>query len=733
MKKREFETDFAGKKLKVEITDLANQANGSVLVRYGDTAVFATAVMSSEKKEGLNYFPLVVDYEERFYAAGMILGSRFIRREGRPSEEAVLTGRLIDRTIRPLFNHRMRNEVQVTIMTLSIDGKNDPDIPLIIASSLALAISDIPWNGPVGACRIGFDGNNFIINPTYEERKICLLDAVFCGKAERINMIETIAKEIPEDVFISAAERALKEIDFINKFQEKIIKEIGKEKVKIDIPEYPEEMEPFFEREIFPKLQESIYQKEKKDQKEELNEIKSFWFKIAEEKFGEENRALYDSFFEEKINEIVHKNILDLPDGSEKRPDGRKLDEIREIFADVGILPISHGSAVFFRGGTHILSVVTLGGPKDVLLIEGMETQTTKRFMHHYNFPPFSTGETGRIGSPGRREIGHGALAEKALYAVIPQKEDFPYTIRVVSECMASNGSTSQGSICASTLALMDAGVPIKNPVAGIAIGLMMEEKDGGLRYKILTDIQGPEDHHGDMDFKCAGTKEGITAIQMDVKVEGIGIDILKEAVFKAKKARMEILEKMLKVISQPREELSPYAPRILKIKIKPEKIGSVIGSGGRIINDIIEKTGAEIDIEQDGTIIIVGKNEEAINSAGKIIEGIVHEFEVGELASGVVTRLFDFGAMVDIGGGQEGLIHISELAPYHVEKVSDIVKVGDPVRVKVIEIDEKGRLNLSLKQADPNYKPIPKQKDDRGNNSGRNNNFKGRRDGKRA
>ncbi len=706
MELKSFETEFGGKKLRVEISNLADQANGSVLVRYGETAVFATAVMSSQKREGLNYFPLMVDYEERFYAAGMILGSRFIRREGRPSEEAVLTGRLIDRTIRPLFDKRIRNEVQVTVLTLSTDSKNDPDVPLIIAASLALGISDIPWNGPVGAVRIGYD-NNFIVNPNYEEREKCLLETVVCGKSGKINMIEALAKEIPENITVEAFTSAVKEIEAVENFQKKIIKEIGKEKIKIQFAEQPAEMGKFFKSEIFKKLEEIVFQKEGSGFKNDFDEIKSHWMKIAKEKFGDECSVLADDYFEESVNGMVHKNIL----MTDKRPDGRKIDEVRPILAEVGILPILHGSGVFFRGGTHILSVVTLGGPKDVQLVEGMETQTTKRFMHHYNFPPFSTGETGRIGSPGRREIGHGALAEKALLTVMPSKEEFPYTVRIVSESMASNGSTSQGSICASTLALMDAGVPIKNPVAGIAIGLMI----GGDKYKILTDIQGPEDHHGDMDFKCAGTKNGVTAIQMDVKVEGVSVEILKEVLQKAKKARMEILEIMLKTIPEPRKELSQYAPRILKIMIKPDKIGSVIGPGGKIINSIIDKTGAEIDIEQDGTVIILGKDQNAIDSARKLIDSITHEFEAGEIIKGPVTRLFDFGAMVDIGAGQEGLIHISELASFRVDKVTDIVKTGDVLTVKVVGIDEKGRVNLSLKQADPNYKPLPKNNNARG------------------
>jgi len=696
MEVKVFETEFAKKKLKVEISNLADQANGSVLVRYGETAVFATAVMSDQKKENLNYFPLTVDYEERFYAAGMILGSRFIRREGRPSDEAILTSRLIDRTIRPLFDKKIRNEVQITVLALSIDGKNDPDVPAIIATSLALGISDIPWNGPVGVARIGYSSENFIINPIYEERENSSLDNVVCGKNGKINMVETAAQEVPEEIMVKAFERALKEIDFIEDFQKKIIEEIGKEKRKIEIKERPKEMESLFNKKILKNFEEVIYGGEITD----LTKIKDEWLGISREEFGEDNILFADDFFEEKISEIIHDKILNSAPGKEKRPDGRKIEELRPIFTEVGVLPILHGSAIFFRGGTHILSIVTLGGRSDVQLIEGMEIQTTKHFMHHYNFPPFSAGETGRIGSPGRREIGHGALVERALSAVIPSREEFLYTIRIVSESMASSGSTSQGSVCASTLALMDAGVPIKNPVAGIAIGLIMKDEK---EYKLLTDIQGPEDHHGDMDFKCAGTKQGVTAIQMDVKVEGVTVEILEQALNQARKARMEILEKMLNTLPESRKELSQYAPRIIKMQINPDKIREVIGPGGRMINSIIAKTRAEIDIEQDGTVFITAKNTDDGEKAKKIIEGLTHEYETGEVVTGPVTRLFDFGAMVEIGPNQEGLIHISEIAPFRVNKVTDVLKVGDIVTVKVKNIDEKGRVNLSLRQMNPN------------------------------
>ncbi len=703
MKKKEYSVDFGGKKLSVEISDLADQADGSVLVRYGETTVFATAVMSRNMREGLDFFPLSVDYEEKFYAAGQILGGRFLRREGRPSEDAILTSRAIDRTIRPLFNKKIRNEVQVVVLALSIDKKNDPDIPAMIAASLALGISDIPWGGPIGAVRICYADGKYLVNPTREEREGVGLGVLACGRDGKINMIEAEGAQAKEDIAISAMKEAVIEIEKIQKFQEKIIKEIGKEKRSVEIKQDPEGMEDLFNEKILSRMNEIIYGGEMGD----LNVLKREWFGEIEENIGEGNKLPADDFFEGKINDIIHEEIIN----NERRPDGRKLDEVRPISAEVGILPVVHGSGVFYRGGTHVLSVVTLGGSKDAQLIEGMEGQVTRRFMHHYNFPPFSTGETGRMGGTGRREIGHGALAEKALSAVIPNQDEFPYTIRIVSESMASNGSTSQGSICASTLALMDTGVPIKNPVAGIAVGLMLKDDRN---YKIVTDIQGPEDHHGDMDFKVSGTKEGITAIQMDVKVGGITIEILEKALEQGKKAREEILREMLKAIPGPREELSPTAPRIVKIKIDPSKIGTVVGPGGKMINSIIEKTGVDINIEQDGSVLILGKDKDAMESARKIVEGLVHEFKEGEEVEGPVSRMFDFGAMIQIGPNQEGMVHISELAPFRVNKVTDIINLGDNVKAKVINVDEKGRVNLSIKRLDPNYKPL--ENEGRGN-----------------
>lgn len=695
MKTREYALEVGGKKLTAEFTDLADQANGSVIVRLGNTTVLVTAVMGKYEKDA-DYFPLTVDYEERFYAAGQILGSRFMRREGRPSDEAVLSGRVVDRTIRPLFNQNLRQEVQVVVTILSI-AEDDPDIPAIIGASLALGASDIPWNGPVSAVRMGVleDEKNFIVNPIYETRNAAenKLDLLACGKDGAINMIEIGAKEVAESVIVKALAMASEEIEKIQNWQKKIIAEIGKEKLAIKESEPPAAMAKFFEAEIGKKLFEAIFSGPGKHR---IHDLKESWLKIFAEKLPEAKISQADFFFEEKINELVHREAIE----NNLRPDGRKMDELRPLFAKAGgISPILHGSGIFYRGGTHILSALTLGGPGDTQVIDGMEVQTKKRFMHHYNFPPFSTGETGRVGGMNRRAIGHGALAEKAILPILPPKESFPYTIRIVSEALASNGSTSMGSVCGSTLALMDAGVPIKAPVAGIASGLMMADD----KYKILTDIQGPEDHHGDMDFKVAGTSDGVTAVQMDVKVNGIPIKILGEAFEAAKKARLQILEVIKKEISAPRADISPNAPKIISIKIKPDQIGSIIGTGGKIINEIMEKTGAEIDIEDDGTVFFTGKNGSA-EAAKKIVEGITHEYKPGEKYEGSVTRLMDFGAFVKIGPNAEGMVHISEIAPFRIDQISSALQEGDIVPVMVKEIDEKGRINLSIKAADPSF-----------------------------
>ncbi len=695
METKKYATEFAGKTLTAEFSNLAEQTNGSVLITYGETVLLATAVMSPNERLGIDYFPLTVDYEEKFYAAGEILGSRFIRREGRPSDEAVLLGRLIDRTIRPLFNQKTRNEVQVAVLALAVDGENDPDVPAIIAASLALGVSDIPWNGPVGAARIVYP--DFAVNPKYAEREKINLDIIACGKNGEINMIEAGANEAPDDIVAEALEKAAAEIEKIQQWQEKIIKEIGKEKSLPILKEEPAGIRESFNKNFRQRLEDAIYVKEKTERNTALENLKNEWLKSVLAEFNADAARFAEEIFEESTNEIIHLNALK----KERRPDARKIDEVRSIFAGINILPRVHGSGLFMRGSTHVLSVVTLGAPGDFQVIEGMEVKAKKRFMHHYNFPPFSSGETGRMGAPGRREIGHGALAEKALVAVIPTSDEFPYTIRIVSECLSSNGSTSMASVCASSLALMAAGVPIKKPVAGISVGIML----GGGEYKLLTDIQGPEDHHGDMDFKVAGTENGITAIQMDVKVDGIKPKILKEALERAKKARLEILGAIKKTIAEPLKELPPQAPRVLKMTINPDKIRDVVGPGGKVINKIIADTGAEIDIEQDGTIFITGKNMESANKALEIVKEITHEYQVGEIfEKGTVSRIFEFGAMVEIAPKVEGLVHISELAPFRVNRVTDVVNVGDIIPVKIIEIDEMGRINLSLKEVDPNY-----------------------------
>ena len=699
MKKKEYSLEIGGKTLTAQFTDLADQTNGSVILRYGNTAVMATAVMSSHEREGLGYFPLTVDYEEKFYAAGAILGSRFMRREGRPSDEAILSGRAVDRTIRPLFEKHIRNDIQVVVTVLSID-EDDPGTLAINAASLALAVSDIPWNGPVSAIRIGMSNgkSDFETNPTYEYRDSdeISLDLTACGRNEKINMIEVGAKEVDEETLSKALIHASKEIEVIQNFQEKIVSEIGKEKRVFPKPELPEETAKLFEDGIESKFADAILSG---FSGEKISELKKEWVELAQENFPDEKEALFGDYYEHRLDERVHTEAIE----NERRVDGRAMDEVRVLQAQAGgISPIIHGSGIFYRGGTHVFSALTLGGPQDAQLINSIESPDfQKRFIHHYNFPPYSAGETGRMGGFNRRMIGHGALAEKALSAVIPSKDKFPYTIRIVSESMASNGSTSMASVCAGTLALMDAGVPIARPVAGIAIGLMMQDEK---TYKVLTDIQGPEDHHGDMDFKVAGTSEGVTAIQMDVKVDGIPLFILTEGLECARTARLHILETITKEIKEPRSDISSRAPKILTIQIDPEKIGSVIGPGGKVINGIKDETGVdEITIEEDGTVFITGKGG-AAEKAYASIESITHEYVAGERFDGEVVKITDFGAFVKIGPQTEGLVHISEIAPFRVANVTDVLKEGEMVPVVVKLIDEKNRIALSIKQADPDF-----------------------------
>ena len=699
MKKKEYSIEIGGKILTAIFSDLTEQAHGSVILKYGETIVLATACMSKDRQEGLGFFNLTVDYLERFYATGKILGSRFMHREGKLSENAILASRVIDRTLRPLFDQSIRHAVQVITTVISLD-ENDPTVLAINAASLALAISDIPWNGPVGAVRIGkYDSDALVISPVQSLRlddSKYKFDLTICGKDGNINMIEASAHQIKEEELEEAFKKASEEITKLENFQKKIVKEIGIAKKVIEKEEVSEESVKLFNKNILPKMENTIFTE---SGKKKIDELHSVWNKMVAEKYPDrDDFVVEDNLFDETENKILHEQAIK----KNKRADGRAMDELRDLYVQAGgFSSILHGSGIFYRGGTHVLSVLTLGGPEEKLLVDGMESKEEKRFMHHYNFPPYSNGEVGRIGTTNRREIGHGALAEKALAMVLPTVSEFPYTMRLVSESMASNGSTSQASICASTLALMDGGVPIKAPVAGVAMGLMYKDDN---KYKILTDIQGPEDHHGDMDFKVAGTREGITAIQLDVKVEGIPIKILSEAIKQSQKARIAILDKIEKEIPKPRTGISPNAPKILIMKIKPDQIGMVIGSGGKTIKEIKEKSGAEITIEDNGTVYLTGKGDSA-ELAKKVIEEMTHEFKVGEVLKGEVVRIADFGAFVRLNHFTDGMVHISEMAPFRVERVSDIIKDGMIVPVKIIKVDrEQGKISLSIKEADPGF-----------------------------
>ena len=682
-----------------EFTDLAEQANGSVILRYGDTAVLATAVMSARTREDIDYFPLTVDYEERFYAAGAILGSRYLRREGRPSDNAILSGRVVDRTIRPLFPQHIRNEVQVVITVLALNNE-DADQVAVNAASLALATSDIPWNGPVAAVRIGQKIGATVINPTYIERADAELDVLSCGKDGTINMIEVGANQVDEETVASAFGLSVEEHNKILAWQKKIIAEIGKPKRDATKPELPAELTALFANEFADKINGTVFCGVAG--KDEIHHLTDVWLKRVKEQDlpAPINVGVAKRFIEDKIDEEIHRGAVE----EGKRADNRNFDEVRPLFAKAGgVSPILHGSGIFYRGGTHVFTALTLGGPGDSQIIDSIEElDTKKRFMHHYNFPPYSSGETGRMGGTNRRMIGHGALAEKALSAVIPDAVAFPYTIRLVSECFASNGSTSMGSACASTLALMDGGVPIKAPVAGIAMGVMTH----GGKHKVMTDIQGPEDEFGGMDFKVAGTRAGITAIQLDIKLDGIPVPVLVEALAGAKAARLEILDVIEKELPTPRAQISPRAPEILTMKVKPDQIGLVIGGGGKTINGI--KDVSEVDditIEDDGSIFITGKGG-AAQMARSMIEALVKEYKAGEVYDGIVSRMMDFGAFVRIGPGKdaEGLVHVSEVAPFRINKIADAVAVGEKVRVMIKEIDDKGRINLSIKAVDPEF-----------------------------
>lgn len=696
MQEQKWSLQIGGRVLELSTGLLAGQANGAVRAQYGDTVVLATAVIGKNPSNISGYFPLLVDYEERYYAAGKIKGSRFVKREGRPSDDAVLTGRAVDRTIRPLFNARMRNDVQVVVTTLSFDGENDPDTIGMIAASAALALSDIPWNGPIGAVRVGRIEGNFILNPVNGERAESEFDLLIAGTNEKVNMMEVSAKEVPESVMTDAFAFGFEAIKKIADFIKSIQKEIGKEKLVPTLLEAPKEVETDIRQWFEEKgLAQALYLKGKKETYDRLREIREY----VDAKIGEtyanipKIREVTEQVFEELSDEIVHENILKF----EKRPDGRALTEVRPISCQVGVLPRTHGTGLFTRGETQALTVATLGSPGDEQIIDTMEVDMKKRYIHHYNFPPYSVGEVKPMRGPGRREVGHGALAEKALIPVLPSKEEFPYTILLVSEILSSNGSSSMASTCGSTLALMDAGVPITAPVSGIAMGIIVGDEKN---YKVLTDIQGLEDHYGDMDFKAAGTAKGLTAIQMDVKVDGVTLPMLEAVLIQAKGNRAEILEKMLATLPEARTTLSPYAPRIIVLHINPEKIRDVIGPGGKMINRIIDETGVEIDIEDDGSVFVTSPDEVSSKKAVEWINNLTREVKPGELFQGRVTRLMNFGAFVEVLPNQEGLVHISELANERVERVEDIVQVGDIIPVIVKNIDDQGRINLSRKAA---------------------------------
>ncbi len=670
-----YKSELDGEEITLEISDLVPRANAAVLGYHGETAVLATVVMGKGNVQS-DYFPLTVDYEERFYAAGKIIGSRFIRREGRPSDEAVLSSRLIDRTIRPLFDERLRREVQVVVTVLAYDEKNDPDAIALLAASTALAISDIPWNGPVAGVKI----------QEKKETGELIHKSFFSGPENEINMIELEGNEISEDKTLEIMEKAQSSIKKLIAFQKEIIKEINRPKIEIDFKEADLKLKKIVSDFIASDLGKTVADKKTDELKDALAEhLKA----LGEES---ENIRLAMNIIEKEADAFLSNQIIE----KEKRPDGRKLDEIRALYSEIGLFKRTHGSGLFARGETHILAVTTLASPSAEQLIETMESSGKKRFMLHYNFPNFSVGETGRSRGPGRREIGHGALAAKALTAVIPTKEEFPYTIRVVAETLSSNGSSSMASTCAASLSLMDAGVPIKKHVAGIAIGLVTNPKG---EYKILTDIQGPEDQRGVMDLKIAGTRKGITAIQMDVKINGINKQIFKEALERAEKARFQILDVMEKTIPAPKSVISDYAPTILTLTIPPDRIGEVIGPGGKIINNIIANVGNQttIDIEQTGQIFVSSVNKESAEKAIEIIKQIVREYQIGEIIYGKIIKILDFGAIIDLGGGQDGMIHVSELKDGYVKKVEDIVHLGDFVKAKIIRVEPGGKIALSL------------------------------------
>ena len=688
-----YSMELAGRTLTVETGKMAGLANGSALIRYGDTVVLVNVTASKAPREGIDFFPLSVDYEERLYAVGKIPGS-FQKREGKPADKAILVARAIDRPIRPLFPKDLRNDVCVNALVLCVDPDCSPEVAAQIGTSVALSISDIPFNGPTAAVSVGYVDNQIVINPTLEQRAKNRLNLTVAGTHDKVSMIEAGADEIPDDIMLAAIMTGHREIQKITEFISKIAAEIGKPKFTYESADVPEELFNDVAEFAKEKMVDAVQAVQKEDRDEKIDALTAEIEEYLKEKYGEEYdekaKKLGDAIYKLEKKTVRHM-ILE----EHKRVDGRAIDEIRPLSAEVDLLPRTHGSALFSRGQTQVMSIVTLGTIGDEQELDGLDEETSKRYIHHYNFPPYSVGEARPSRGPGRREIGHGALAERALAPVIPSQEEFPYTIRVVSEILSSNGSTSQGSICGSTLALMAAGVPIKEPVAGISTGLVTDENDRN-RYVMMTDIQGLEDFFGDMDFKVAGTKNGITAIQVDIKIDGLTEQIIKEAFERTRVARMYILnEVMLKAIPAPRAEISKYAPKIITMKIDADKIKDVIGAGGKTINKIIEETGVKIDIEEDGSVFIAGQDVDSANRAKEIIEAITMELEVGKTYFGKVTRIMNFGAFVEVAPGKEGMVHISKLAKERVEKVEDVVSVGDEVLVKVIEIDNQGRVNM--------------------------------------
>ena len=683
-----YSIELGGRTLTMEIGKIAKQANGAVLVRYGDTAVVVAATGTKTPREGVDFFPLTVDFEEKMYAVGKIPGG-FIKREGRPAETAILTSRLIDRPIRPMFPEGYHNDVQIVATAVSVEPDNAPDIPAMIGASCALSISDIPFEGPIAGVRVGMIDGQYIINPTIEQAKVSRLNLAVAGTKDAILMVEAGAKEISEDEMLDAIWFGHEEIKKLVEWQEKIMAEVGKPKMEVPVYEPPAELAAEIEAYGAEQLKAALMDANKLEREENVARIKAEIADAFMEKYPDNAKDV--AYITQKLVKKIVRRTISV---DKIRPDGRALDEVRPVTCEVGLLARPHGSALFTRGQTQILNVLALAPLSEAQTLDGLGVELTKRYIHHYNFPPYSVGETKPLRSPGRREIGHGALAERALLPVIPSEEEFPYAIRLVSETLESNGSSSMGSVCASTLSLMDAGVPIKAPVAGVAMGLV---KDGDY-FTILTDIQGLEDALGDMDFKVAGTKNGITAIQMDIKIDGINKEIFKQALAQAKRGREHIMGIMLDCISEPRKELSKYAPKITTIHVDPEKISKIIGPGGKTIKKIVEETGAKIDIEEDGRVYIAAVNSEEAAKAIDMINGITAEAEVGKVYTGKVTRLMAFGAFVEILPGKEGLVHISQLSTERVNKVEDVVSVGDEIVVKVTEIDQKGRINLSRK-----------------------------------